>query len=63
MVIVIKVGISEEIFEIVDQAGSGYGIETPVEADAEEFNYVVQMSIQMGLQFYIILICWAPIAK
>ena len=61
--IVIKVGISEEIFETVDQAGSGYGIETSVEADAEEFNYVVQMSIQMGLQFYIILICWAPIAK
>ena len=47
----------------MDQAGSGYGIETPVEADAVEFNYVVQMSIQMGLQFYIILICWAPIAK
>ena len=56
MVIVIKVGISEEIFETVDQAGSGYGIETPVKAGAEEFNYVVQMSIQMGLQFYIILI-------
>ena len=60
MVIVIK---GREIFEIVDQTGSGYGIETTVEADAEEFNYVVQMSIQMGLQFYIILICWAPIAK
>ena len=37
----------------MDQAGSGYGIETLVEADAEEFNYVVQMSIQMGLLFFI----------
>ena len=56
MVIVIKVRISEEIFEIVDQAGSGDGIEIPVETGAEEFNYAVQMSIQMSFQFYIILI-------
>ena len=53
MVIVIKVETSEEISEIVDQDGSGYGIETLVEAGAEGFNYAVQMSIQMVLQFYI----------
>ena len=47
MVLGIKVKISDGIFEIVDPAGSGDGIEAPVETHA------VQMSIQMGLLFFI----------
>ena len=53
MVLGIKVKISDGIFEIVDPAGSGDGIETPVGTGAVKFNYAVQMSIQMGLLFFI----------
>ena len=53
MVLRIKVKISDGIFEIVDPARSGDGIEAPVGTGAVKFNYAVQMSIQMGLLFFI----------
>ena len=49
----IKVKISDGIFEIVDIARSVDGIEAPVGTGAVKFNYAVQMSIQMGLLFFI----------
>ena len=47
----IKVKISVEQSEIVDQPKSGDGdvFETTVEAEAVRFNNVEQMSIQIGL--------------
>ena len=45
VVLGIKVKISDGIFEIVDPARSGDGIEAPVGTGAVKFNYAVQMSI------------------
>ena len=53
VVLGIKVKISDGIFEIVDPARSGGAIEATVGTGAVKFNYAVQMSIQMGLLFFI----------
>ena len=65
MVIIIKVRISEEIFEIVDQAGNGDGIEIPVEAGAEGVQLCCadEYTNEFSILYYFNLICWVPIGK